>query len=540
MHSLYHSLLALHARQLTPLRCAESTIWQLHRYFEDVVLENDLSALVIESLPPSRERSLREIARLRELSQAAQSAFLMVTAEDWAAKRMLDQDTAAPGCVVLEKSDTESSYERFVVIADVRFSALLVSVHNSDDEQHANGDLVVWTFEPDIVYSALLYLMARFTAEHPRHAATFENAVRLSMPQATSLQLTLGVTTKLAQRLQEQAQREIAVNRIATAMISSQRLEDVLQTAANEVGRALDVPTYVRVYGEATSDQKTKCSANSPDYYNEDSEPLAAHLADIDYRLAISPKAYVDDDDHRVTSSEFAQAVVPLMHQEKAIGFLLILSDNPSRIWADNERLLLHTVADQLTVAVNQARLFTEMEQLALTDGLTGCYNRRWFDLQLERDLHLATRMRHPVSLVMIDLDNFKGINDQAGHETGDIALRMLATALRNELRAVDTAVRFGGDEFAVILPQASIDGGLLVAKRLRNRIEQIEIPGYEGMTASFGVATFPTHATSRDNLLIAADRALYYSKNVGRNCVSTPPAEWLSNSELAELSLAE
>jgi diguanylate cyclase (GGDEF)-like protein len=180
------------------------------------------------------------------------------------------------------------------------------------------------------------------------------------------------------------------------------------------------------------------------------------------------------------------------------------------------------------------------MEQLALTDGLTGCYNRRWFDLQLERDLHLATRMRHSVSLVMIDLDNFKRINDQAGHETGDIALRMLATALRNELRAVDTAVRFGGDEFAVILPQATIEGGLLVAKRLRNRIEQIEVPGYEGMTASFGVATFPQHATTRDNLIIAADRALYNSKNIGRNCVSTPPDEILSDSPVAALSFAD
>jgi diguanylate cyclase (GGDEF)-like protein len=296
----------------------------------------------------------------------------------------------------------------------------------------------------------------------------------------------------------------------------------------------------VRVYGDSSSDQTTKCSANCPEDFEEDSERLAAHLGDIDYRLMISPKTYIDDDDHRVTSSEFAQAVVPLMHQEQAVGFLLILSDNPSRIWADNEVLLLHTVADQLTVAVNQARLFTEMEQLALTDGLTGCYNRRWFDLQLERDLHLATRMRHSVSLVMIDLDNFKRINDQAGHETGDIALRMLATALRNELRAVDTAVRFGGDEFAVILPQATIEGGLLVAKRLRNRIEQIEVPGYEGMTASFGVATFPQHATNRDNLIIAADRALYNSKNIGRNCVSTPPDEILSDSPVAALSFAD
>src|SRR5678815_429332 len=104
-----------------------------------------------------------------------------------------------------------------------------------DSPNSGGGDLVVWTFEPDVVYSALEYLMARVTAEHSFHASTFANAVRVSMPKATSLQLTLGVTTKLARLLQEQAEREIAVNRIATAIRDSLELESLLSTAAYEL-----------------------------------------------------------------------------------------------------------------------------------------------------------------------------------------------------------------------------------------------------------------------------------------------------------------
>jgi diguanylate cyclase (GGDEF)-like protein len=526
MYSLYHSLIAQHSRQLTPVRCAESTISQLSRYFEDVVLENNLAALVIESLPTSHERLPREIARLHELGKVAQSSFLMVNGEDTISKLMLNRGRDDSKSVVLEKTDQSGSHERFVVIADARFSALLASIHTDEDAENSAGDLVVWTFEPDIVYSALEYLMARVTAEHSFHAAAFANAVRVSMPKATSLQLTLGVTTKLARLLQEQAEREIAVNRIATAMRSSQRLEDILQTAANEVGRALGTPAcVVRVHGELVGGEVTKCSSDSSSD-NKNSAKFAAHLDSIGYRLMISPKTYVDDDDHRESSSEFAQAAVPLIYQGNAVGFLLVRSDDPSRVWADNELMLLHTVADQLTVAVNQARLFAQMEQQALTDALTGCFNRRSFDLQLERDLHVATRMRQPLSLVMIDLDHFKRINDQAGHETGDVALRMLADALRVELRAMDTAVRFGGDEFAVILPQADVEGALLVAERLRARISEIQVPGYGSMTASIGLASFPVHASSRDKLVVAADRALYNSKNFGRNCVSIPSGE--------------
>ena len=222
-------------------------------------------------------------------------------------------------------------------------------------------------------------------------------------------------------------------------------------------------------------------------------------------------------------------AVVPLIYQGALVGFLLVRTDDPARVWADNELMLLRTVADQLTVAVNQARLFAQMQQQALTDELTGCFNRRWFEMQFERDLQMANRMRQPLSLIILDLDNFKEINDAAGHETGDLALRLLADSVRANLRAVDTAVRYGGDEFVVILPQANIQGGLIVAERLRSRIEQIEVPGFGRLTASLGLATFPVHGSSRDTLLLAADRALYTSKELGRNRISTPPDDFQS-----------
>jgi diguanylate cyclase (GGDEF)-like protein len=507
-----------------PVPCAGSTIAQLHRYFEDVVLENNLGALVVESLPTAAQRPARDIARIQELDKTARNLFLWVSPQDAMASMVLSRGKENTKSVVFEQTGEGSNFERFVVIADARFSALLASVHNADEED-TSRDLVIWTFEPDVVYSALEYLMARVTAEHSFHSKAFANAVRVSMPKATSLQLTLGVTTKLARLLQEQAQREIAVNRLATAIRNSLELDSVLQTAASEVGRALNVHSCaVRVEGALVGRQMTKYYLR-PDAAIAGEEALLNDVDSISTRLAASPQPYVIDGDGTKATPVLADAVVPLIYQGNLIGLLLVRSDDMSRVWADNELLLLHTVADQLAVAVNQAHLFAQMQQQALTDGLTGCYNRRSFELQLERDLHLATRIRQPLSLIMLDLDNFKHINDQAGHDAGDVALCMLADNLRAELRAVDTAARFGGDEFVIILPQANTEGAMIVAERLRKRIEQMEVPGFGQVTSSFGVATFPNHASSRDGLVVAADRALYDSKDGGRNRVTATDA---------------
>jgi diguanylate cyclase (GGDEF)-like protein len=524
MHSLYHSLLAQHPRQLTPLRCASSTIAQLHRYFEEVVLENSLSAVVVESLPKVEDRSVRETSRVRKLVQAGKNVFLFVSPDDSLSELMLSRGKESKEAVVLEQKG-DAVYERFVVIADARFSALLAATADPRSSETVAGDLVVWTFEPDVVYSALEYLMARVTAEHPFHADSFAKAVRLSMPKATSLQLTLGVTTKLARLLQEQAEREIALNRIATAIRNSLELDSLLLTAAHEVGRALNVKSCgVHVEGELVGGTMSKYYFSpSSAVTDEEKSDLLADIELVRACLQKVPKSWVIDGDDTHDTGVCAQAAVPLIYKGAFIGLLLVESDDPSRVWADNELLLLHTVADQLTVAVKQAHLFAQMQVHARTDGLTGCYNRRSFEVQLERDIHLALRMGHALSLIMIDVDNFKHINDSAGHGVGDMALLAIADSLRAELRAVDTGARFGGDEFAVILPQADTDGALIVAERLRQRIAGTLVPGFGSLTASFGVATFPVHASTRDTLILSADRALYLSKGSGRNCVSRP-----------------
>src|SRR3989440_1826423 len=279
MHSLYDVLLAQHPRQLTPIRCAYSTVLQLHRYFEDVVLENNLSALLIESLVYSPKRSAREKGRIRDLARGGRHTFFFAHPAD-ALNEIVSgigaSSVAAP--LILSQSESGQANEHFIVIADARFSALLATVRGRVNDTRLGSDEVIWTFEPDIVYTALEYLMARVGAEQPYHAPAFGNAVRSSMPKATSLQLTLSVTTKLAHLLQEQASREIAVNRIATAIRESLDLGIILQKTVDEVGGALNVNSALRVEGE-TAEQALKYFYFADSSTTESrSEEIAAEL----------------------------------------------------------------------------------------------------------------------------------------------------------------------------------------------------------------------------------------------------------------------
>src|SRR5712664_81648 len=338
MYSLFHSLLAQLPRQITPVRCAEQTIAQLHRYFEDVVLENKLSALVVESLPFVAERQFRDRARAREICNAAKNSFFFTSQGDTLLN--LRNEDHGSQFVLFELPSQYSSTERFVVIADARFSALLASVPSDEEDQDATtGTEVIWTFEPDVVYSALEYLMARVTAEFPEHSAKFSQAVNGSMPKATSLQLTVSVTTKLAQLLQAQAEREIAVNRIATAIRNSVDLDCILQTAANEVGRALSASSCaIRVIADSVARPTTKCYFRRDlEADEEESSFLAIDLDALEIRLAKSPISGANQGNGSAADFISNRGVVPLIHQGGLIGLLLVRSDDASRSWAENE-----------------------------------------------------------------------------------------------------------------------------------------------------------------------------------------------------------
>jgi len=163
-------------------------------------------------------------------------------------------------------------------------------------------------------------------------------------------------------------------------------------------------------------------------------------------------------------------------------------------------------------------------EEAAFTDHLTGLANRRRFERQLEREVSRTMRFGHPFSLLMIDIDNFKNLNDSFGHDAGDDAIRRIAKVLREGTRGIDLAARIGGEEFAVLLVETKQEGGFEVAERLRVAIRSLELPSGAQLTASFGVAECPTDAQTAADILKAADIGLYEAKRQGRDRVLVTP----------------
>jgi len=161
-------------------------------------------------------------------------------------------------------------------------------------------------------------------------------------------------------------------------------------------------------------------------------------------------------------------------------------------------------------------------EEAAFTDHLTGLANRRRFERQLEREVGRVQRYEHPFSLLMLDIDSFKNLNDSFGHDAGDEAIRRISKVLREGTRGIDLAARIGGEEFAVLLVETNREGGLEVAERLRASIKALEIPKAGHITASFGVAECPNDAQTSREILKAADVALYEAKRNGRDQVVT------------------
>lgn len=214
--------------------------------------------------------------------------------------------------------------------------------------------------------------------------------------------------------------------------------------------------------------------------------------------------------------------VVPLVHGGEVLGVLNFQRSVVADFSAD-EIEFFTAVASQAAMAVKNARLHEQTVALSVTDPLTQVPNRRFLFAQLESEVARAGRFGTPVSLVMIDIDHFKKLNDREGHPAGDEVLRQVASLLRRSVRRVDTLARYGGEEFAVLLPQLPRKEALDVAEKLRAAVATAPLPhGAEQplgkITISVGVATLPDDAPDMDQLVDRADAALYASKRAGRD----------------------
>ncbi len=207
------------------------------------------------------------------------------------------------------------------------------------------------------------------------------------------------------------------------------------------------------------------------------------------------------------------------------LSALLVVRGRPdSRPFTRESMRSVATLADEASLALEIVELYENARRMSMTDGLTGLVNHKEFFCAVRRELERARRYQHSVSLLMIDVDDFKKYNDRYGHLAGDVALRKIADLLRGCARATDVIARYGGEEFGVILPESTPGGALMLAERIKTEIARTEfMPGVQGgmrLTVSVGIYTADGGSVSEDQAVGFADEATYVAKNSGKNRV--------------------
>jgi diguanylate cyclase (GGDEF)-like protein len=214
----------------------------------------------------------------------------------------------------------------------------------------------------------------------------------------------------------------------------------------------------------------------------------------------------------------------PVTVGQRTIGVMSFTDRACGKPFDKHSLELFQAIAPQIAVAIDRANLAERagaFEQLSVTDALTGLLNRRYIEERLLEEIKRSNREGFPMSFMMLDVDHFKSYNDEFGHPAGDEALRMVAAVLRDTLRGADVAARFGGEEFAVLLPQTTGPEAIAIAERIRSNLEQTDFP-LRPVTASIGIASCSADLCSSESIVAAADKALYAAKRQGRNRVIT------------------
>lgn len=243
-------------------------------------------------------------------------------------------------------------------------------------------------------------------------------------------------------------------------------------------------------------------------------------------RALLTEKSVVEQDVRKASDyiALFAETqsrtCVPLLSFGQSLGVLFLDCKTPNA-FHPADRKTVESVADMCATAIQNTQHVERVRQLAYVDGLTGIFNRRFFELRINEEIERCRRFDSAIAVIMIDIDHFKRLNDEFGHLLGDEVLRQTSSIFSQQLRKIDVVCRYGGEEFALILPQTSAEQAMRVAEKLRTTVEAWQFPGVpRAVTMSAGVATYGVNGSSRDELVKAADAGLYAAKQGGRNRV--------------------
>ncbi len=212
----------------------------------------------------------------------------------------------------------------------------------------------------------------------------------------------------------------------------------------------------------------------------------------------------------------------PLMAKNALFGIILAINDASRRRFTEEDIHLLTVMANQAAIAFENYLLYKKLEVESITDGLTGIYNYRFLIRSMRLEMKRASRFRYPFSFLMIDVDNLKEYNDRNGHLSGSRALRDIARMLTESCREIDLIAKYGGDEFALILPQTGVEGALRLGERILKAIHRFRFDGTRPglLTCSIGIAVYPDDARTVETLIERADAALYLAKSRGKNAI--------------------
>ncbi len=322
-----------------------------------------------------------------------------------------------------------------------------------------------------------------------------------------------------------------ALYRIGIMLTSSESEDELLNTIIKWATQLTDTPAgsialydsqenYMEIVATYGFDEKVTSQGQWPirkggltEYILRMNTPVI--IRDIDqFELA---------DCSRIKADGIASLIaIPLIAERATIGILYV-DDFAPREFSKRDESILTLLSTQAAIAIEKMQLFEKVKKLAITDGLTGLFNHRYFVKYLIKEINRAKRCNHELSVLIIDIDHFKHFNDTNGHLQGNEAIKIVTHVMKEVTRAMDVLSRYGGEEFAIILPETSNEQALQTAKRICRSVEEAKVPGEERqplkkLTISVGVATYPEDATEGAELMECADQALYLAKRKGRN----------------------
>lgn len=351
------------------------------------------------------------------------------------------------------------------------------------------------------------------------------DAATIELLALFSTQASIALENARLYSLERQRARQLeAINIIAQQSTAVMDLEELLIRVCSVIQRAFQVSQVslmLRDEGDlvmrAYQGELAPCfppSGRFPATQDPWAKIISTNGTVIEKDLSHSPDSF------RLFKESTSRMSIPLISFGQTLG-VLTLHSTQRNAFRESELQSLESVADICANSIQNAHYVERVKQLAYLDGLTGIFNRRFFELRIMEEIERSRRYGNEMAVIMADIDQFKRLNDEFGHLLGDEVLRQVSSIFHQQVRKIDVVCRYGGEEFAVLLTQTNADHAMLVAEKLRKTVELWQFPGVpRTITISAGVAAFPEHGRTRDEIVRAADSGLYAAKQSGRNRV--------------------